>query len=156
MITKIIKRDGRSVDFDMEKITQAIFKAAQAIGGTDYESAKKLAESVCEYLEENCNTTPSVEQVQDTVEKILIENGHARTAKEFILYRAERTRVRDMNTKLMKIYEDLTFKSAKDNDVKRENANIDGDTAMGTMLKYGSEGAKQFYHMYILLRIIFK
>ena len=150
MITKIIKRDGRSVDFDMEKITQAIFKAAQAIGGTDYESAKKLAESVCEYLEENCNTTPSVEQVQDTVEKILIENGHARTAKEFILYRAERTRVRDMNTKLMKIYEDLTFKSAKDNDVKRENANIDGDTAMGTMLKYGSEGAKQFYHMYIL------
>ena len=150
MITKIVKRDGRSVDFDMEKITQAIFKAAQAIGGTDYESAKKLAESVCEYLEENCNTTPSVEQVQDTVEKILIENGHARTAKEFILYRAERTRVRDMNTKLMKIYEDLTFKSAKDNDVKRENANIDGDTAMGTMLKYGSEGAKQFYHMYIL------
>lgn len=55
-----------------------------------------------------------------------------------------------MNTKLMKIYEDLTFKSAKDNDVKRENANIDGDTAMGTMLKYGSEGAKQFNEMYIL------
>ncbi len=80
----------------------------------------------------------------------MIENGHARTAKEFILYRAERTRHREMNTKLMKIYEDLTFKSAKDNDVKRENANIDGDTAMGTMLKYGSEGAKQFYKMYIL------
>ena len=88
--------------------------------------------------------------VQDTVEKMMIENGHARTAKEFILYRAERTRHREMNTKLMKIYEDLTFKSAKDNDVKRENANIDGDTAMGTMLKYGSEGAKQFYKMYIL------
>ena len=50
----------------------------------------------------------------------------------------------------MKIYEDLTFKAAKDNDIKRENANIDGDTAMGTMLKYGSEGAKQFYEMYIL------
>ena len=81
---------------------------------------------------------------------MMIENGHARTAKEFILYRAERTRHREMNTKLMKIYEDLTFKSAKDNDVKRENANIDGDTAMGTMLKYGSEGAKQFYKMYIL------
>lgn len=55
-----------------------------------------------------------------------------------------------MNTRLMKIYEGLTFKLAKDNDVKRENANIDGDTAMGTMLKYGSEGAKQFYEMYIL------
>ena len=74
--------------------------------------------------------------------KILIENGHARTAKEYILYRAERTRVRNMNTKLMKIYEDLTFKEAKENEIKRENANIDGNTAMGTMLKYGSEGAK--------------
>ncbi len=151
MITKIRKRDGRSVDFDMEKITQAIYKAAQAIGGTDYEAAEKLAKLVCEYIEKESNDEiPTVEHVQDTVEKVLIDNGHARTAKEFILYRAERTRVRDMNTKLMKIYEDLTFKSAKDNDVKRENANIDGDTAMGTMLKYGSEGAKQFYHMYIL------
>ena len=55
-----------------------------------------------------------------------------------------------MNTRLMKTYEDLTFKEAKDNDTKRENANIDGDTAMGTMLKYGSEGAKQFYEMFVL------
>ncbi|MBR2109575.1 MAG: anaerobic ribonucleoside triphosphate reductase [Ruminococcus sp.] len=150
MITKIKKRDGRTANFDLEKITQAIYMAAQAIGGTDYETAEALAKEVLATLEKNGVTEPTVEQVQDTVEKVLIENGHARTAKEFILYRAERTRVRDMNTKLMKIYEDLTFKAAKDNDVKRENANIDGDTAMGTMLKYGSEGAKQFYHMYIL------
>ena len=150
MITKIRKRDGRTAAFDLEKITQAIYKAAQAIGGTDYETAENLAKEVLVVLESEGSDVPSVEHVQDTVEKVLIENGHARTAKEFILYRAERTRVRDMNTKLMKIYEDLTFKAAKDNDVKRENANIDGDTAMGTMLKYGSEGAKQFYHMYIL------
>ncbi|MBQ7504919.1 MAG: anaerobic ribonucleoside triphosphate reductase [Ruminococcus sp.] len=150
MITKIKKRDGRTASFDLEKITQAIYMAAQAIGGTDYETAEQLAKEVLSTLEAKGETEPTVEQVQDTVEKVLIENGHARTAKEFILYRAERTRVRDMNTKLMKIYEDLTFKAAKDNDVKRENANIDGDTAMGTMLKYGSEGAKQFYHMYIL------
>ena len=77
-------------------------------------------------------------------------SGHARTAKKYILYRNERTRVREMNTRLMKVYEDLTFKSSLENDVKRENANIDGDTAMGTMLKYGSEGAKQFYEMFIL------
>ena len=88
--------------------------------------------------------------MQDTVEKVLIESGHARTAKKYILYRNERTRVREMNTRLMKVYEDLTFKSSLENDVKRENANIDGDTAMGTMLKYGSEGAKQFYEMFIL------
>ena len=151
MITEIIKRDGRAAAFELEKITQAIYKAAEAIGGNDYDSAKDLALQVEKSLEEQCpSSAPTVEQVQDTVEKVLIENGHARTAKEFILYRAERTRVREMNTRLMKIYEDLTFKSAKDNDVKRENANIDGDTAMGTMLKYGSEGAKQFNEMYIL------
>lgn len=152
MISEIIKRDGRTVPFNKDKITQAIFKAAQAIGGNNHEVASELADQVEMCLEkelgENC--MPSVEQVQDVVERVLIENGHARTAKEYILYRAERTRIRDMNTKLMRIYEDLTFKSAKDNDIKRENANIDGDTAMGTMLKYGSEGAKQFYEMYIL------
>lgn len=150
MIEYIEKRDGRKARFDLQKITDAIFKAAQAVGGNDYSSAEKLAEQVRTTLELENTENPTVEHVQDTVEKVLIENGHARTAKEFILYRAERTRVREMNTRLMKIYEDLTFKSAKDNDVKRENANIDGDTAMGTMLKYGSEGAKQFYEMYIL------
>jgi ribonucleoside-triphosphate reductase (formate) len=150
-IKQIIKRDGRTVDFNVEKIADAIYKAAKVLGGRDYDMARFLARQVEVYLLEIChNETPTVEQIQDAVEKVLIENGHARTAKEFILYRAERTRVRDMNTRLMKIYEDLTFKEAKDNDTKRENANIDGDTAMGTMLKYGSEGAKQFYEMFVL------
>jgi ribonucleoside-triphosphate reductase len=111
----------------------------------------ELSEKVAIYIEQEMNTnTPTVEEIQDAVEKILIETGHAKTAKKYILYRAERTRIREMDTRLMKIYEDLTFKEAKDNDVKRENANIDGDTAMGTMLKYGSEGAKQFYEMFVL------
>ena len=150
-IKQIIKRDGRTVDFNVDKIADAIYKAAQVLGGKDYDMARFLARQVEVYLLEIChNEIPTVEQIQDAVEKVLIENGHARTAKEFILYRAERTRVRDMNTRLMKIYEDLTFKEAKDNDTKRENANIDGDTAMGTMLKYGSEGAKQFYEMFVL------
>ena len=150
-IEKIIKRDGREVDFDINKIAVAIYKAAEALGGHDKETADELAEQVVDYLVNECNNTkPSIEEIQDAVEKILIENGHARTAKEYILYRAERTRIRDMNTRLMQIYEDLTFKSAADNDIKRENANIDGDTAMGTMLKYGSEGAKQFYEMRVL------
>jgi anaerobic ribonucleoside-triphosphate reductase len=150
-INQIIKRDGRRVDFDINKIAVAIYKAAEALGGHDKDMALYLARQVELYLVQKCHkTTPTVEEIQDAVEKILIENGHARTAKEYILYRAERTRVRDMNTRLMKIYEDLTFKDAKDNDVKRENANIDGDTAMGTMLKYGSEGSKQFYQMFVL------
>lgn len=151
MIKKIKKRDGREVPFNLEKIANAIFKAAQAAGGQDYDISLGLAEDVADYLDEKYhNDIPEVEDIQDAVEKILIESGHAKTAKEFILYRAERTRVREMNTRLMKVYEDLTFKEAEDNDLKRENANIDGNTAMGTMLKYGSEGAKQFYDLFIL------
>lgn len=151
MITKIKKRDGREVPFNIEKIANAIFKAASVTGGKDYNTALSLAEKVVEYIEWKQNKQiPTVEEIQDAVEKVLIETGHARTSKEFILYRSERTRVREMNTRLMKIFEDLTFQDSKDNDLKRENANIDGDTAMGTMLKYGSEGAKQFYEMYVL------
>lgn len=150
-IREIIKRDGRSAVFDIDKISEAIYKAAEVLGGQDRDTANYMARQVELYLTEVChNDLPTVEQIQDAVEKVLIENGHARTAKEFILYRAERTRVREMNTRLMKTFEDLTFKDAKDNDTKRENANIDGDTAMGTMLKYGSEGAKQFYEMFVL------
>lgn len=151
MITCIQKRDGRTRPFDIEKIASAIYKAAQAIGGHDYETSLDLAKQVQALLETRLGgQSPTVEQVQDTVEQVLIENGHARTAKEFILYRAERTRIREMNTRLMKTMEDLTFQDAKDNDIKRENANIDGDSPMGTMLKYGSESAKQFYEMFIL------
>ena len=95
-IMKIIKRDGRTVEFDVDKIAQAIFKAAQVLGGKDHEMSEYLAKQVELYLLEVChNSYPTVEQVQDAVEKILIESGHARTAKEYILYRAERTRVRD-------------------------------------------------------------
>ena len=152
MLTRIIKRDGREVVFDRSKITDAIFKAAQVLGGSDYQMAQDLGAQVEAYVERILGegAVPTVEQVQDAVEHTLIENGHARTAKEYILYRAERTRVREMNTRLMKTLEDLTFKDAEDSDTKRENANIDGDTAMGTMLKYGSESAKQFYEMYVL------
>ena len=144
MIERIIKRDGREVPFEIDKISTAIYKAAEAIGGHNREVAEELAKQVEDYIEkEEKISTPTVEHIQDVVERTLIKSGHSRTAKEYILYR-------EMNTRLMKIYEDLTFKAAKDNDIKRENANIDGDTAMGTMLKYGSEGAKQFYEMYIL------
>ena len=148
MIIKIKKRDGRTVTFNIEKIANAIYKAAQSVGGSDQEEALMLSGKVVDMLLEQNLTSPTVEQIQDCVEKVLINEGHAATAKAYILYRSERTRAREMNTRLMKVYEDLTFKSAKD--LKRENANIDGDTAMGTMLKYGSVGAKEFYEMYVL------
>lgn len=151
MITKIIKRDGRKVPFNVEKIAKAIYKSANSVGGHDYETAEDLAEKVCQYLERNITSTcPTVEDVQDAVEKVLIEEGHAATAKSYILYRADRTRKREMNSDVMKTLEQLTFSDAKDSDVKRENANVNADTAMGTMLKYGSETAKKFYQMFVL------
>lgn len=149
-ITTILKRDGRTAIYDVNKIADAIYKAAASLGGEDYETSVDLAYQVEDYLLSTIEGIPSVEDIQDAVEKVLIENGHARTAKEFILYRAKRTQVREMNTRLMKTIEDITFQDAADNELKRENANIDGDTAMGTMLKYGSESAKQFYDMFIL------
>lgn len=150
MITQIIKRDGRKVPFNVQKIADAIFKAAQSVGGSDTVMALDVATKACELLESQGVSLPTVEKIQDAVEKTLIELGHSATAKSYILYRAERNRIREMSTSLMKLYEDLTFKDAKDNDIKRENANIDGDTAMGTMLKYGSEGAKQFNKLFVL------
>ena len=152
-ITNIRKRDGRTVEFDQTKIENAIFRAFQASSSAKgRETAQALAQQVVKELEnnENVSSTPTVEQVQDTVERVLIEKGFVRSAKAYILYRAERSRVREMNTRLMKTFEDITFKDAIDSDIKRENANINGDTAMGSMLKFGSEGAKQFYDMYVL------
>ncbi len=150
MITTIIKRDGRSVEFDVTKIQKAIEKAfaATKVLYSD-EHTLQLANDVASIIEKE-KIDPTVEHIQDAVERVLIENGYVRTAKAYILYRAERTRTREMNTRLMRTYEDITYKDAKDSNIKRENANIDGNTAMGTMLKYGSEGSKQFYEMFVL------
>ena len=151
MITTITKRDGRQVEFDPTKIASAINKAFAATTGAKEESVcLNLAEEVQQNFELAGNQSPSVEQIQDMVEKVLIDHGYVRTAKSYILYRAERSRIRDMNNRLMKTYDDITFRDSRDSDIKRENANIDGNTAMGTMLKYGSEGAKHFYEMFVL------
>ncbi len=151
MIIHIIKRDRRKVPFNVEKIANAIFKAAQSCGGTDMSTAMEVAAEVCSLYEKNNGSKiPTVEEIQDLVEKVLIEKGHAKTAKAYILYRYERTRSREMKTNLMCVLNELTFSDAKDSDIKRENANIDGDTAMGTMLKYGSVSAKEYYGMYVL------
>ncbi|MDR1669949.1 MAG: anaerobic ribonucleoside triphosphate reductase [Oscillospiraceae bacterium] len=150
-ISAIRKRDGRIAGFDLEKIAGAISKAFYATYRQEKrDEADQLALEVQSVLEEEGGDAPGVEHIQDTVERVLMENGFVQTARNYIAYRLERTRAREMNNRLMKSYEDITFSAAEDSDVKRENANIDGDTAMGTMLKYGSEGAKQFYDMFVL------
>lgn len=149
-VKSIIKRDGRQVAFDPSKITSAIMKSVKQVGGDDESEAKRMTDIIVSLLEKTGEESPKVETIQNLVEKVLIEEGHAKTAKEYILFRANRDRVRDMNSNLMRSFEELTFGSSNDVEIKRENANIDGDTAMGTMLRYGSEGAKQFNLMYLV------
>ena len=146
----IKKRNGTPVPFDVNKIRSAIHKAneaaqIEAIAPVQFE---KLVDEVVESIP--AGQVPDVEQVQDLVEEKLIANGFAKTAKAYILYRAEHTKVRKTEADLVNIYRELTFTSAADADIKRENANIDADTSMGTMLKYGSEGANYFVDNYIL------
>ena len=146
----IRKRNGEIVPFVKEKISDAIHKAnLESIDNTfDQKRLTQLADEVVKEL--GREKVPAVEFIQDVVEKVLIKNNYASTAKAYILYRAERAKLRQAQGNLMDIYNELTFKNAADADIKRENANIDADTAMGTMLKYGSEGSKYFIDNYIL------
>ncbi len=151
----IIKRDGKEVAFDESKIFNAIFAANSAVDGEKMESFdfEYLTKKVVSLLD---GETCTVEQVQDLVEAILIRYDYEKTAKAYILYRAEHAKIRDAESDLMNIYNELTYSYSKDADIKRENANIDGDTSMGTMLKYGSEGAKYYVDNYVLPKDIAK
>lgn len=144
----VIKRDGRKVPFDSEKIKYAIAEAFMACGKPHgYQVYQSLTSAV---LDKIAVPEIHVESIQDLVEEVLMEEGHCDVAKAYILYRANRSRVREMSTSLMGTYKDITFSDASDSNIKRENANIDGNTAMGSMLKYGSEGAKKFYELHVL------
>lgn len=150
MIKTIKKRTGDIVKFNAQKIADAIKKAnMESIDETfSKEQLSTITNNVIKSLKNL--KTPGVEQIQDAVEKVLIAGNFASTAKAYILYRAEHTKLRQAKADLMDIYNELTFTKAKDADIKRENANIDADTAMGTMLKYGSEGSKYFITSNIL------
>lgn len=150
MIKTIKKRTGDIVKFNAQKIKDAIKKAnMESIDETfSKEQLSTITNNVIKALKNL--KTPGVEQIQDAVEKVLIAGNFASTAKAYILYRAEHTKLRQAKADLMDIYDELTFTKAKDADIKRENANIDADTAMGTMLKYGSEGSKYFITSHIL------
>jgi len=102
VIEKVMKRDGRFVPFDEERIANAIFKAAKSVGGTDRNIASALSIKVCRELIDRYDKygTCSVEEVQDMVEKVLIESGHAKTAKAYIIYRKQRSDIRDIHETL--------------------------------------------------------
>ncbi|MBR3332019.1 anaerobic ribonucleoside triphosphate reductase [Candidatus Saccharibacteria bacterium] len=146
MFKRIVKRDGKIVKFDPEKIVDAIAKAGLATEEFKAEKARSLAEKALKKAEEKITArTPNVEQIQDIVEEVLMESSYKKTARAYIRYRQERSRVRDAKSDLMMIYRTISHADAsEDSDVKRSNANVDGNSAMGKMLQFGAEGSKVF------------
>ncbi len=100
-ISEIKKRDGSVVKFEKSKIANAIFKAARSVGGKDMEEAEKIADKVAKELENHVDGIPTVEHVQDMVEKVLIELGHAKTAKAYIVYRQKRAELREQKMRVL-------------------------------------------------------
>lgn len=149
---KIVKRNGDVVNFDSKKILTAIQKANDSLSS----NAKKAPTSYLIILTDNVVRAVSklekitVEAVQDIVERVLIDAGLADLAKAYILYRQTHARIREAKDFLMETFQELNCKDASDIDIKRENANIDADTAMGMMLKYGSTSANFFVDNYVL------
>ncbi|MCL6588521.1 MAG: anaerobic ribonucleoside-triphosphate reductase [Firmicutes bacterium] len=139
MFRSIRKRDGRIVEFNREKIVAAIFKAAKAVGGEDRQLSEELAEIVIQYLFKQLGSgIPTVEEVQDAVEKVLIETGHAKTAKAYILYRDRRTRLRESKSELMDVVQEILVET------NRENANV-SNSPSAKMLQIASAASKKYY-----------
>jgi ribonucleoside-triphosphate reductase len=127
------------VSFTIGKITDAIYKAAQAVGGEDKQLAEELAQVVVKYVAKTKTTgIPTVEEIQDAVEKVLIETGHAKTAKAYILYRDRRTRLRDTKSELMDVVEEILVET------NRENANV-SNSPSAKMLQIASAASKKYY-----------
>ena len=151
MIQSIIKRDGRVVLYEQNKIAAAILRALEASREGDASDAARIANDVQRELESRfASQSPNIEAIQDTVERQLMNHGFSSAAKAYILYRANRTRAREANTSLMKTIDEITNIDARISDMKRDNANIDGNTAMGSMLQIGSAGAKAYNEIYLL------
>lgn len=151
MIQGIKKRDGRVVLYDQNKIAIAVLKAMEAAREGNASDAAVVANDVQRTLEEKSQThTPQIEEIQDAVEYQLMNHGFTDSAKAFIIYRSNRTLAREANTSLMKTIDELTKIDARVSDIKRDNANVDGNTAMGSMLQIGSAGAKAYNEAHLL------
>ncbi|MDK2823302.1 MAG: hypothetical protein PWP71_1220 [Clostridia bacterium] len=139
LFSTIRKRDGREVAFNENKITDAIFKAAQSVGGEDRQTAMELTIEVLRFLKNRFNGHIfTVEDVQDVVEKVLIEKGHAKTAKAFILYRDKRTRIRETRSEMMDAVADVL------RETNRENANV-GNSPSAKVLQISEIASKEYY-----------
>ncbi|MBO5413081.1 MAG: anaerobic ribonucleoside triphosphate reductase [Clostridia bacterium] len=161
----VIKRDGKRVNFDGSKIALAIKKGFDSVYTEDEETHKyidkdiyKIYNKVIEKIEKSEKEKIKIEEIQDLIEEQLKANGYEDVYESFKAYRERRAQSRQVffdekkQHKFLKALENLGLKSAHEEDAKRENANIDGDTAMGTMLQYGSTVSKEFSKSYLMKR----
>lgn len=147
----ITKRDGRRETFYPEKITRAVQSAIVATHLHDDTLAGDVTAMVVAKISANdLGVEPNVEDIQDLVEQTLVELNQYEVAKAYILYRQDRSKVRSAHTKLMKTYQGIAIIDAANFNLKRDNANVDGDTAMGKMLQFGAEGSKEFSKTFLL------
>jgi len=157
MLKNVKKRDGQIVDFNSDKITQAIFKAAESVAGNDIETSEFLTKEVIKHI---TSETPSVEEIQDIIEKTLIEHGHAKTAKAFILHRAKHTEQREQDTnvpeaianmfshktKLSKLVDNARIASYKNLYYMLKKMQKTGELATHEDYLCGNDLAKNIYH----------
>ncbi|MBD3244218.1 MAG: ribonucleoside triphosphate reductase [Chitinivibrionales bacterium] len=138
MVSTIRKRDGKLVAYDNYKIANAIYKAAEAVGGHDFGLALDLARQVEQSISEKFhpNSIPAVEEIQDLVEKVLIESGHARVAKAYILYREQRRRVRGTQDLLLDIKNTMDGYLSQEDWRVHENANV--NYSLGGLILHNS------------------
>lgn len=155
---KVVKRDGKKVAFNEGKIAVAIKKGFDSVSNDQYneEDVNKVMVAVIDEITKDYQDVPfiKIEEIQDLIEKNLKELKYDDILESFASYRERRNESRKIFQaryhKLTKAIESLTLKDAKDEDAKRDNANVDGDTAMGTMLQYGSTLAKEFAKSYLM------
>ena len=141
----IQKRDGSLEQFDIDKIKNAVLKAFNSVNSSiDVHDCSRV------FDEKIFSDLKTVEEIQDKVEQVLMENGYYDVAKSYILYRKHRENIRNSKTHLTKTFNDMLNVNATDNDLMRENANIDGNAPMGLMLLFGSETSKDYTKRYLL------
>ena len=160
----VVKRNGKKVDFDESKIALAIGKAFDSVNIEDEEGNRpytekdiqKVLDGVIKKITKEYPEKIKIEQIQDLIEDTLKKKGYDKVYESFSSYRERRNASREMffddkrMHKFQKSLENLGMKSAGENDSKRENANVDGDTAMGTMLQFGSTVSKEFAKSYLM------
>ena len=147
---QVIKRDGREVPYERNRIKSAVLKAIEASECGNSSDADFITECVENEIKVLTTGTIGVEIIQDIVERQLMEHGFYTAAKAYCVYRDQRSRAREAKNNLMRNIGEIVNSHARKTNQKRENANIDGNTAMGAMLQIGSACSRAYNEMYLL------